>query len=382
MKKIILSVLIMLLIGGFYSNMNAQNDILNIFKSGLSDLNKVANGYLTPAGNCFSAGLGSDWYNTAAVHKPFGFDLTIGADIIQAPLSDQTFSLSGLTNLKTTDASMTSAPSFTGKGNGVELNLMQPQFLSNGQSNPLYGRKIVSFNTPSGVSKYVPSASIQFTLGLPYINDVSIRLVPTITADGFKASLWGIGIKHNFKQWIPALKVLPFDAAVALSYTKFDLKYSFSPDHLITPDQLVSNDLTYAADPSSNDYSNQAMKISATAKSASIIFSKKLAFITPYVGFGITNTSFDLSMVGNYPTLGDPVTTTEGGVTVAKKDDNGKYIMQIKNVTDPINISSSEVMTNATVGLRMKVLWIFSVHAQYAFQKYPVASVGFGISIR
>jgi len=55
--------------------------------------------------------------------------------------------------------------------------------------------------------------------------------------------------------------------------------------------------------------------------------------------------------------------------------------MQIKNITDPINFSSSETMTNATLGLRFK-LAVITIHAQYAFQKYPVASAGFGISIR
>ena len=371
MKKIILSVLIMLLIGGFYSNMNAQNDILNIFKSGLSDLNKVANGYLTPAGNCFSAGLGSDWYNTAAVHKPFGFDLTIGADIIQAPLSDQTFSLSGLTNLKTTDASMTSAPSFTGKGNGVELNLMQPQYLSNGQSNPYYPGKIVSFTTPSAVSQYVPTASIQFTIGIPFINDVSVRFVPKVSVSGFETSLWGIGIKHDFKQWIPVVKDLPFDAAIVLAYSKFDLKYAFPASYQVTPDKLVSSGTETIPDPnsSSNDYTTQGLKVSASAQTANLVFSKKIAIITPYAGVGITNTSFDLSMVGNYPTLGDPV---QSGNT---------YKMQIKNVSNPVNLNSNQVMTNATLGIRLK-LTLITLHAQYAFQKYPVASAGFGISFR
>jgi len=370
MKKTILSVITILLTGSCFSMLDAQNDISNLFKAGVVDLNKVAEGYLKPAGNSFSAGLGTNWYNTAAVHKAWGFDLTFGVGAVQAPTSDQTFSLLGLTNLVPTVTGTKSAPTFMGKGDGVELNLYQPQYLSNGNANPLYGQKIVSFTTPSGVSKYVPTASIQLTLGIPFINDVSLRLVPKVTVKGFDASMWGIGIKHNFKQWIPVVKDLPFDAAIVLAYSKFNMNYAFPASAQITPDKLVSGgSASYIPDPTSSDYTNQAMKVSANAKTANLVFSKKLLFITPYIGFGITSTNFDLTMAGNYPTLGDPV---QSGNT---------YKMQIKNMVNPVTISSTESMTNATLGLRLK-LAVVTIHAQYAFQKYPVASAGFGISIR
>jgi len=383
MRKFIFTFSTLLYAGVFSSFVIAQNDISNIFKAGVADLNTVAEGYLKPAGNSFSSGLGAGWYNTAAVHKPWGFDLTIGVGAVSAPQSDQSFSLSGLTNLQPTISGTTSAPTFTGKGDGVELNLMQPQYLSTGQANPYYPGKIVSFTTPGAVSQYVPTASIQFTIGVPFINDVSFRFVPKVSVSGFETSLWGIGIKHDFKQWIPVVKDLPFDAAIVLAYSKFNLKYAFPTDFQVTADKLVSGGVTTQADPnvSSNDYTTQGLNISAAATTANLVFSKKIAFITPYLGFGMTNTSFDLSMVGNYPTLGDPLTYVVGGVTLPRYNENGKPIMQVKNISDPVKFNSNQVMTNATLGLRLK-LAVITLHAQYAFQKYPVASAGFGISIR
>ena len=372
MRKIIFTLTTLLFSGVFSSFVIAQNDISNIFKAGVADLNTIAEGYLKPAGNSFSSGLGAGWYNTAAVHKPWGFDLTIGVGVVSAPQSDQSFSLSGLTNLKPTIAGTTSAPTFTGKGDGVELNLMQPEYLSTGQKNPYYGQKIVSFTTPSAVSQYVPTASIQFTIGIPYINDVSFRFVPKVSVNGFETSLWGIGIKHDFKQWIPVIKDLPFDAAIVLAFSKFDLKYAFPASYQITPDKLVGSGVETIPDPNTtpDEYTTQGMKVSATSQTANLVFSKKIAFITPYAGFGMTNTSFDLSMIGNYPTLvGDPV---KSGNT---------YKMQIKNVTEPVKVNSNQVITNATLGLRFK-LSVITLHAQYAFQKYPVASAGFGVSLR
>jgi hypothetical protein len=230
--------------------------------------------------------------------------------------------------------------------------------------------KVGSFPTPDGVSKYIPTASVQFTIGLPLINDLSIRLVPTVNVKGFQASLWGVGIKHNIKQWIPVVKDLPFDAAVVLAYSKFNFNYALPANSRVTPDMLVSDGASFIADPNLNDYSTQGIKMTATAQTANIVFSKKLAFVTPYVGFGITNTTYNVTSVGNFPTLGDPVQT------------GNTYKMQIINKSDLLNISSSEVLPNTTVGLRFQLLWILTVHAQYAFQKYPLASLGVGLTFR
>lgn len=120
---------------------------------------------------------------------------------------------------------------------------------------------------------------------------------------------------------------------------------------------MVSGDLQYIPDPSSNNYSTQAMNLRANTVSANIKVSKRLLFITPYLGFGFVKTNFDLTMAGNYPTLGDPV-----------KQGN-TYKMQIKNITDPVKISQSEVMPGASIGLRAKILMVLSVHAQYTFSK-------------
>jgi len=369
MKKINCFVAITLLICSSAISLSAQNEISDIFKSGLTDLNTVANGYLKPAGNSLAAGLGSNWYNTAAVHKAWGFDLTVGASVVMAPQSDGTFDISGLTNLKPTIAGTTLAPTFTGKGDGVGLTLYQPSKLSNGSNNPLSGQEIVSFTTPKGVSKYIPAPTLQLTIGVPVINDVSIRWMPTVKVSNAEASLWGIGIKHNFKQWIPGIKLLPFDASVLVAYTQLNVKYGFPASAQITPDQLVSNGLGYVPDPNLNDYSTQGMQMTAKSFTAGLIVSKTLLFFTPYVGVGISKTNFNLDLVGNYPTLGDPVAS------------GSTYKMQIKNVGDPVKVTGAETMPNATFGFRLKFA-VISIHAQYVAQKYATASAGFGITFR
>ncbi|HJV77844.1 MAG TPA: DUF6588 family protein [Paludibacter sp.] len=360
------------------ASLKAQDEITNIFKSGLTDLNKVANGYMKPAGNSLAAGLGSNWYNTAEVHKTFGFDLTIGGSVVMSPQSERMFDITGLTNLKPTVAGTTQAPTFTGSGSGVGLALYQPDKLSNGTANPLKGQQIVSFTTPKGVSKYIPAPTVQFTIGLPFINDLSIRWMPKVKASDADVSLIGIGVKHNFKQWIPGIKLLPFDASVLVAYTHLNANYYFPTSDQITPDKLLGNNLAYDPSQATGDYKTQSLKINAKAFTAGIVVSKKLAFFTPYLGLGIVKTNFDAVMAGVYPTLGDPVLDKNGFPVL---NANNKPLMQIVNKVDPVKVTGTETMPNATFGFRLKFA-IMTFHAQYVAQKYATASAGFGFTFR
>jgi hypothetical protein len=370
MKRLNYFATITLLLLGGAATVKAQDQITNIFKSGATDLNAVANGYLKPAGNGFAAGLGSNWYNTADVHHIGGFDLTIGGSVVMTPQEDQTFSIAGLTNLKPLGA--TQAPTFAGSGNGVGLYLPQPKYFNDGTENKSWNNgtnPIVSFTTPKGVSKYIPTPTVQLTVGLPFINDVTLRWMPTVKSSGAEVSFWGVGVKHNFKRWIPGLKLLPFDAAILAAYTQFDTKYDFPSS--ITPKNLVTDQsLLTTADLNDNSYIGQGMHMKAKAFTTGIIVSKKLLFITPYLGLGITKTNFNLDLTGNYPVL--------GGLQMVNSEAKAK----INKMVDPVNVVGNETMANVTLGLRLQLLGVLSFHAQYVAQKYPTASAGFGISIR
>ena len=77
-------------------------------------------------------------------------------------------------------------------------------------------------------------------------------------------------------------------------------------------------------------------------------------------------------MVGIYTTIKGVVPVISGASIVAK--------MQIENVSNPIHISSDEVMQNLTIGVRLKAFSLFTFHTQYTLQKYPVASFGLGLT--
>ncbi len=342
-----------------FSQLYAQESISSIMAAGVSDMNKLAEGYLKPAGVGFSAGLGSNWYNTAATHKLLGFDLTVGASVSTTPSSDQTFSLEGFQKLSPV-GSVKTAPTFGGNGDGALMNLTQN------------GVVISQFTTPKGITKYTPTPNLQLTIGLPLGNDLSVRYTPSLKLEGLSTQLWGVAVKHDVKQWIPVVESLPFDASVLVGYTNFSMDYSFKS--AITPDVLKQGGTLGVYDGTGIDWAKagQGFDIKANALTANLIVSKKVAFFTPYLGVGFTKANFDISFAGKYPVLGNPILTP--GANFGK--------LSVDAVNDPINLSYSEFMPGATVGFRMKVLFVMALHAQYTMQKYPTASIGFGINIR
>lgn len=349
---------------------NAQEQISEIFKAGVGDVGYLANGYLKPAGVGFATGLGSNWYNTAATHSLLGFDLTFGTSISMVPISDQTFSLTGLTTLSPKTGEI---PTFGGSGDGTTLKLLQPNMIDvNGVQipNPKAGQTITTLTTPKGMTKYIPSANLQLGIGLPFGTDITFRYTPDLNVKGMNVGLWGVGVKHDIKQWIPVVKMLPFDASVMVAYSKFKLNYAFESQLRYT--QLGDPSMVKA--PAADLSANQGFGIDADALMANFILSKKFLIFTPYVGAGITKTNFNVNFDGVFPLLGAPITTPGA--------DFGKLTVQYLDSEKLPNVSYSETMLGTTVGFRLKFLMVVAMHAQYTFQKYPTASLGFGINFR
>ena len=69
---------------------NAQ-DLGQILAGSLPDANKYLTNYMEPFGKGEILNMGRGWFNTARVHKPLGFDITIGAQLALVPDNKQTF---------------------------------------------------------------------------------------------------------------------------------------------------------------------------------------------------------------------------------------------------------------------------------------------------
>lgn len=309
----------------------AQVNITELLKGSLVDANTLAEAYLEPFGKGFGASLNSGWYNTAKPHKLGGFDITFSLSTSIPPSSSKTFDVS-------------------------ELNLQhwRPETLSNSVSPTVSGAKesgvmmtdkatgLAQMQLPKGAGlKFIPAPMIQAGVGLPFHTEVIFRILPKINIpDVGKFSLWGFGIKNEFKEFIPALEKVPINISGFFGYTKF--KSSFVID-----------------DAAQTGNTEQSLDFNASGYTVKVLVSKSIPVLTVYAGAGYNRTTTDVALKGNYSVPG----------------------YSLVDVTDPINLDFINKGMSANVGLRIK-LAVIAFHFDYTFGEYKIYNAGFGINFR
>jgi hypothetical protein len=350
MKKIytkLTSALALLILFGL-SQAHAQSDIDALLESGISDAEILLKGYVDPFMKGFGTGMANGWYNTAKAHKTAGFDLTITANMAYVPDKDLFYNVSNL-GLQT-----------------VELDPSSPGF-STGQAPTIFGpaetpvyREIASglptgftFDGPEGLAikdetgiQAVPVPMAQLGIGIIKNTDIKIRWTPEIDLGDGTFKLIGFGIMHDFKQYIPGIKDLPFDMSVFVGYTSVKTEVALDPDPNIP-----------------NDTQNNQGIFDLRALTVQALISKKFSVLTLYGGLGFNRVRSDLNLNGNYDL-----------------NDNGVIEATLSEV-NPIAMSFETGGPRLTTGMRLK-LAIFTFHADYTVQKYDVLTLGFGLSIR
>ena len=332
---------------------NAQDGIDALFKGSPDDVNKLLNAYTAPLFKGFGNSLNGGWTNTARTQKPLQFVIRVSASASIISEADKTFNINslGLANIKPIGSPI--AATFGGDEN------VKPQIQISDPAAPNDPNRKYTTTLPGGVTQYVPAPQVQFTIGLIKNTDVTLRLIPTtkITDDVGSVGMFGFGVKHSITQYLgKAEKVVPFDLAVAVGYTRLSYKKPLEvrPE---TPNGGVSGN---------TDYSTQSLEGHFSGWNTQVILSKKLSFFTPFVSVGYLTSKTDVGLKGNYPfvtavtTTGDPIYKTEN---------------------NPINISGAAAQTNgmrADVGFQMS-LFFFKIYGSYSIAEYNSANAGIGL---
>jgi hypothetical protein len=187
---------------------------------------------------------------------------------------------------------------------------------------------------------WVPVPMANLGIGLPKGTDLKLRFTPTIdVGDNSSLKIFGFGIMHDVKQWIPGIKLLPFDLSGFVGYTKFKMETYF--DREDNPDQ------------------RGLFEMNATTIQG--LISKKFSVVTLYGGLGYNIAKSNLAMKGTYDI-----------------NDDGQVSA---NERDPLDLKFSASGFRTTAGFRLK-LAVFTLHTDYTLQKYKCLTVGFGISVR
>jgi hypothetical protein len=374
MKRIIILTLSLILGIVYTINANSQlSDVTQVLNGGIGDANKLAKAYLNPWGKDFAVSLGNGWFNTAKPHGflPIpGFDITFMGTVTMVPSSEQTFDLKslGLSSLQATNNANTITPTIAGKNVSGQSVSFQPVTV-NGQKFTPPG----SFNLPGGTGvSMVALPIVQAGIGLPFKTEIDARFFPTINISKYGSlGLWGVGLKHDIKQWIPVISHIPFwDMSLQAAYTSFSLSSATST--FLTPDPSMyyipaNYDLT--------QYNIQAVKFNSHAFVANLLVSSDIPIINIYGGLGFSIASSDLKVTGKFPIPQLP-TTTE----ISSR--GGDYRSDINNISNPINANFNGNGLRATIGLRLRLAF-FAIHGDMTYASGGTYYTGgLGISFR
>jgi hypothetical protein len=331
-----------LVLSGYFAQ--AQNQLGELIGGSVADANYMASGYISPLLKAFGNGLNQGWYNTAKAHKPLGVDLTISVSPVYIPNSDLLYEIDNtkLQNVKLEQTHDGRPVTATGKG-------MVPTVFGPDQG-PRYRYYFNNLPTPQTFTgseglalkdKYglqaIPIPIANLGIGLPFNTDLKVRFIPTINlGDMGKLNMFGVGVMHDVKQWIPGIKQLPFDLSAFVGYTK--LKLSTTLD---------------------NQRPDQKGEFEVNATTIQGLISKKISVLTLYGGLGYNISKGSVNLRGNYDLNGDGTYTDK----------------------DPLSIAAKSSGMRATAGLRLK-LAVLTLHGDYTLQKYKTLTVGIGIAIR
>ncbi len=325
----------------------AQGDLGEILRGSQADAKYLAEGYISPFLRTYAAGINQGWYNTAKPHKIGGIDFTLSAAMVTIPGADRTYTVdnSRLNNiyLKNTNNGGGSIPAANGTGSVPTVFGKNPAPTYESK-NPTTDTPIpgTDFNGPQGTDVFddylngrVPVPVFNAGIGLPKGFELKVRWTPEIDFGDGQVKMLGFGVMHDIKQYIPGIKMLPFDLSAMLAYSKMDINVAFNND------------------------GTQRGEFTVQGTSVQAIISKKISVVTPYAAVGFGTGTSSLNVKGQYDL-----------------DGNGSA-----ETTDPVSVEEKVVSPRMTAGLRLKLL-VLTIHADYTLQKYSTLTVGLGLSVR
>jgi hypothetical protein len=366
MKSTIKKIKLVLVSALVSTNLFAQNDMSSFLKVGINDGNKVLSAYASPLFKTFGAGMNAGWFNTAKVHGLGGFSVTICPNVILVPGSDKTFDVTSLglsNNTRVINGKNTSSTFFGSNSNTNNPELGSFIRYPGANADSMLG----SFRLPQGIGVnffMVPTAQVAVGVGIG--TEVSFRYMPQIKTNDISAGIIGFGIKHDIKQWIPGIKLMPFDLSVMAAFTRLDASVQIAE---LKADQPTSN----IDNPNPNKTYSQSTNFVSSAYTVNLLLSKKLSIFTPYVGLGFQSATTEFALKGEYP-----ITDINPNYNPLDPLSKPKVVRELK---DPISLTSTFSDLRATAGFRFK-LSLFTIHADYTLAKYPVASVGIGLHVQ
>ncbi len=330
MKKIIIILSMILLI---QKVSYAQNNIDQLLELGIANAQRFGKDYFTPAGEALVNNMSNGWYKTAKVKKLWYFDIGIVGNLSFIRDEKQSFILNvtEYDGVFFQDGSPSKVIATAFGENPAETTLV----LDQGAGAPV----IVAL--PDGIggmsTGMIPSGFLQASMGISRSTEIKFRGLPTTKVrDNATIGLYGVGLQHEFTDWIFAWKRLPFRVSAIVGYTRVKGMYNFESSEQITAE-------------------GQEIRLRSNSWLVSAIMSTKLPKLNFYGGFGFYTGSNTADVLGRYTVQNGPLAS--------------------QAVVDPISIKNTTNGVKATFGSSMKISF-FRVNLDYTLQNYNNLSFG------
>lgn len=239
MKNLVAILFVSILIGSSGSIFAQDQTDVDQF---VNDMLFLADGFASPASESAAYQATAGWFTSAMALEEWKVDVSVHGNAIIVPSSKKEYTINnndfGILQISGNDRGVlptafgaNSEVQFEGRRNIVirdEDNLPLPE----GTEIP-----ISSFDAIDGIDKGMLAYPFaQVSVGLPYGFQLGVRALPSMEIDGSKFSTYGVGLKHNFSQYLRFNDEEDLQLAGVLSYNIFNVEYQFNP---ISIEQIV-----------------------------------------------------------------------------------------------------------------------------------------------
>jgi hypothetical protein len=333
--------------GPFVSFAQNEDDLRRFMQAGQQDGSKLVTAYIGPIIEGFSYAMTGGWFHTAKPHKLGGFDINLSVTAVSIPRSRDFFDPDGL-GLSSNYLGFTNT---TNSGN-LAPTIIGPNDRTNYQYD--VGGNTVTISGPEGLAirKTLKIAPVglpmaQVGVGLIKGTDIMFRYVPKTNVGNTDLNLFGFAVRHDVKQHIPGIKMLPFDLSVLAGYSSF---------------KGVTNMAGIASEfPPATPGSRQESVYKFNAFLLQTLISKKLAFVTFYGGIGYNGINTKASINGSYTFF------------------NGQPYEFV--LTNPYAATFKSSSMRLDAGVRFNLL-AFYLYGNYSLQEFQAFTFGLGFTFR
>ena len=338
MKKIELVILFVFM--SSLTTTKAQDGIEALLASGVDDANRFANAFTKPVSDALIYSLANGWYNTAQAKKFGRFEISFIGGVSQIGSNSTSFTLNendyNFLRFQSGASTQQVGTIFGQNDPGVFMNIIED------------GEIEGTIELPQGLGssnlEYLPNIMLQGSIGLPLNTELKVRYLPQIETNDVDVQFYGLGLQHEFSEWIPVLKESPLALSGFVGFNRLSGEFRVSGES-----DIVSS-------------SNQALTLDVDSWHYAALVSTKYKIFNFYGSLGAVSGSADTRLLGEYEV------------------DNGSSDVEGSTLVDPLHLSTTVDGFRATIGAKLSLAF-FRLNIDYSIQEFNTLMVGVNLGI-